>query len=194
MFQQRFGIPFVREFYRGTEMVAKFDNFDGGKAAIGRCGFEGPLAKWLNQHTFIVKYDPETEAPYRDPKTGFCVLAGADVPGEAIGRVNSMAFYHEYLENPKENREKLMADVFTKGDLFQRSGDLLVRSRDGWVRFLERSGDSYRWKGENVSAGEVKEHIARLSGVKEAEVFAVNLERYGNNTRISKSNADMNQI
>jgi acyl-CoA synthetase (AMP-forming)/AMP-acid ligase II len=182
-FQQRFGITHVREFYRGTEMIAKYDNFDGGKAAVGRCGFEGPLANWLNKHTYIVKYDTKTEAPYRDPKTGFCVLARADEPGEAIGRVNTMAFYHEYLNNQNANREKLMSDVFSKGDVFQRSGDLLVRSRDGWVRFIERSGDSYRWKGENVSAGEVKEHIARLPGVQEAEVFAVNLERYVDNIR-----------
>jgi acyl-CoA synthetase (AMP-forming)/AMP-acid ligase II len=176
-FQARFGIHDIREFYRSTENIAKFDNFAGGKVSIGQCGFTGPVTNYFNQHTYIVKFDTTTDKPYRDPKTGHCVIARAGEPGEAIGRVNSMALYHDYLNNPEANSEKLMSDVFAKGDLFQRSGDILVRERSGWVRFIQRAGDSYRWQGENVSAGEVREHISRLPEVQEVEVYGTVLEK-----------------
>jgi acyl-CoA synthetase (AMP-forming)/AMP-acid ligase II len=177
-FQTRFGIDDIREFYRSTEGIAKFDNFSGGKVSVGQCGFTGPLTNYLNQHTYIVKFDFATEMPYRDPKTGFCVMAKPGEAGEAIGRVSSLALYHEYLNNPEANNEKLMAAVFAKGDLFQRSGDLLVRENSGWVRFVERAGDSYRWNGENISAGEVREHFSRVPGVQDIEVYGTVLERY----------------
>jgi acyl-CoA synthetase (AMP-forming)/AMP-acid ligase II len=176
-FQTRFGIHDVREFYRSTEGIAKFDNFSGGKVSVGQCGFTGPLTNYLNQHTYIVKFDPATEMPYRDPKTGYCVVANPGEAGEAIGRVGSLALYHEYLNNPAANNEKLISDVFAKGDLFQRSGDLLVRENSGWVRFVERAGDSYRWNGENVSAGEVREHVSQIPGVQDVEVYGAVLER-----------------
>jgi acyl-CoA synthetase (AMP-forming)/AMP-acid ligase II len=177
-FQERFNITEIREFYRSTEGIARFDNFAGGKASVGRVGFEGPIAKYFNSHTYLVRHDPNTEAPYRDPATGFCVLARAGEPGEALGRVGSLDFYHEYLDNPAANKEKLISNVFQDGDLFQRSGDLLVREKDGWIRFMDRSGDSYRWNGENVSAGEVREHISHLPGVQDATVYGVVLEKY----------------
>ena len=177
-FQERFGITEIREFYRSTEGIARFDNFGGGKASVGQVGFEGPLANYFNTHTYLVRHDTGTEAPYRDPTTGFCVLARPGEPGEALGRVGSLDFYHEYLDNPTANKEKLISNVFQKGDLFQRSGDLLVREKDGWVRFLDRSGDSYRWNGENVSAGEVREHISHLPGVQDATVYGVILDKY----------------
>jgi acyl-CoA synthetase (AMP-forming)/AMP-acid ligase II len=177
-FMHRFGILYIREFYRSTEGVAKYDNFDGGKASVGRVGFEGPLAHSQNNITYLVKIDTENEEPWRDPKTGFCVPAKAGEPGEAIGRVLNIDFYNEYLNSPDANSKKLMADVFKKGDLFQRSGDLLVREKDGWIRFMDRAGDSYRWRGENVSAGEVREHISKIPGVQDVTVFGVVLEKY----------------
>jgi acyl-CoA synthetase (AMP-forming)/AMP-acid ligase II len=177
-FMQRFGIERIREFYRSTEGVAKYDNFDGGKASVGRVGFEGPLAHSKNNVTYLVKVDAETEEPWRDPKTGFCVQAKAGEPGEAIGRVLNMNFYNEYLNNPEANGKKMISGVFQKGDLFQRSGDLLIRDSDGWIRFLDRAGDSYRWRGENVSAGEVREHISKIPGVQDVTVFGVVLEKY----------------
>jgi acyl-CoA synthetase (AMP-forming)/AMP-acid ligase II len=173
----RFAISEVREFYRSTEGVAKFDNFASGPAGVGMCGFAGgPVARTANDVTYIVRYDPDTEAPWRDPRTGFCVRARTGEPGEAIGRVKNPALYHDYLGDEAANAKKLLRDVFAVGDLFQRSGDLVLRGEDGWVRFVERAGDSYRWKGENVSAGEVKEHIAHLSGVGSVEVFGVILD------------------
>lgn len=175
-FKTRFAIPEIREFYRSTEGIAKFDNLGVGPVGAGCVGFAGPVGRWREDDTFLVRYDTVTEAPWRDPRTGFCVKARLGEPGEAIGRVRSYDLYLEYLNNPQANAEKLIRDVFKKGDLFQRTGDLLVRDRDGWVRFHDRSGDTFRWQGENVSAGEVREHISRLPNVIDASVYGVKLE------------------
>jgi acyl-CoA synthetase (AMP-forming)/AMP-acid ligase II len=175
-FMDRFGIEEIREFYRSTEGIAKFDNFSKGHVSAGKVGYQGPIAHYMNTHTYIVKYDPNTEAPWRDPKTGFCVRAKKGEPGEAIGRVNSMDFYSDYLNNPEANEKKLIANVFKKGDLFQRTGDLLMREHGHWIRFHDRSGDTYRWRGENVSAGEVRELISTIPGVQDVTVYAVKLE------------------
>jgi len=69
-----------------------------------------------------------------------------------------------------------MRDVFEKGDLFQRSGDVLVRDGEGWVRFVERMGDSWRWKGENVSAGEVGGYFAEMEGVRDVVVYGSKIQ------------------
>lgn len=175
-FMDRFGISEIREFYRSTEGVAKFDNFGGGGASAGKVGFQGPIARYFNTHTYLVKYDQETGAPWRDPRTGFCVPARNGEPGEAIGRITSMDFYNDYLNNPKATEEKILANVFRKGDLFQRTGDLLVREPSGWIHFGDRTGDTYRWRGENVSAGEVREHVSRLPSVQDVVVHGVRLE------------------
>jgi acyl-CoA synthetase (AMP-forming)/AMP-acid ligase II len=126
----------------------------------------------------IVRIDPDTEAPYRDPKTGFCVRAKLGEPGEVIGRVKSRALLTEYLNNPLATNDKLLTDAFEKGDMWQKMGDLVVHDDSGWVRFHDRMGDTFRWKGENVSAGEVRDHIAKLDGVQDAVVYGVKLTSY----------------
>jgi non-ribosomal peptide synthetase component E (peptide arylation enzyme) len=72
----------------------------------------------------------------------------------------------------------LIRDVFKKGDLFQRTGDLLAFDEDGWAHFVDRVGDTYRWKGENVAAGEVREHVATLEEIIDATIYGLRLEAY----------------
>jgi acyl-CoA synthetase (AMP-forming)/AMP-acid ligase II len=177
-FRERFNVPEIREFYRSTEGLAKFDNFGKGAGAAGKLGFVGPLRRWMESDTFIVRIDPLTEEIYRDPKTGFCVKAALGEPGEAIGRVKDRALLTEYLGNIDATESKLLRDVFVKGDVFHRMGDLLCHNSDGWVTFHDRLGDTFRWKGENVSAGEVRDHIAKLPGVQDAIVYGVKLASY----------------
>ncbi|KAJ5666816.1 hypothetical protein N7462_011225 [Penicillium macrosclerotiorum] len=177
-FRQRFGVPEIREFYRSTEGVAKFDNHGVSAWGAGKVGFSGPIRRLLEDDTFIVKYDTETEMPYRDPATGFCVRARLDEEGEAIGRVRDRGLLTEYLYNDEATEKKLLRDVFQKGDLFQRTGDLVVQDSSGWVRFQDRVGDTFRWKGENVSAGEIRDHICRIEGVHDAVVYGVKLAGY----------------
>ncbi|KAL4807054.1 hypothetical protein BDV18DRAFT_168193 [Aspergillus unguis] len=177
-FRERFNVPEIREFYRSTEGVAKYDNFGFGSWGAGKVGFSGPLKRLFDDDTVIVKYDTETEMPYRDPNTGFCVRARIGEEGEAIGRVRSRAMLTEYLKNEEATEKKLIRDVFEKGDLFQRTGDLLVQDTDGWVKFQDRVGDTFRWKGENVSAGEIRDHISAIPGVHDAVVYGVKLGAY----------------
>lgn len=177
-FQERFGIPEIREFYRSTEGVGKFENSGAGAWNAGKIAFAGPIRQWHEDDTFIVRLDPQTEQMYRDPGTGFCVRCDLGEPGEVIGRVKDRDMLTEYVGDPSATEEKLMRDVFQKGDLFQKMGDLVLQDRDGWVHFHDRIGDTFRWKGENVSAGEVRGHIAALAGVQDAVVYGVKLTGY----------------
>lgn len=131
----------------------------------------------MENDTFIVRTDPETEEVYRNPNTGFCESVRSGEPGEVIGRVRDLAVLTEYLNNPSASQKKLLTDVFAKGDCFQRMGDLLLWNSSGWVQFYDRMGDTFRWKGENVSAGEVRDHIGKLSGVQDAVVYGMKLSR-----------------
>lgn len=174
-FTKRFGIPEIREIYRSTEGIAKFDNYTRSTGGAGKVGFMGPIKLFSEDDTFLVRYDQDTQAPYRDPKTGFCVLAKGGEPGEAIGRVRSRDLLNAYHNNNTATEEKLISNVFKEGDLFQRTGDLLLRQTDGWIRFHDRSGDTFRWRGENVSASEVREHIGKLENVQDCAVYAIKL-------------------
>ncbi|OAP58078.1 hypothetical protein AYL99_07168 [Fonsecaea erecta] len=179
-FQERFNVPEVREFYRSTEGLVKFDNVHHkGRPGAGKVGYMGPLRKKiLEKDQFIIRFDYDTESPVRDPKTGFCIVCPKGEPGEAIARIYNLATYTNYHNNEAATEQKFLRDVFEKGDLFQRSGDLLVQDPDNWVRFVDRIGDTYRWMGENVSAGEVRAFISELPGVKDAVVVGKRLAKY----------------
>ncbi|KAL2834466.1 hypothetical protein BDW59DRAFT_137907 [Aspergillus cavernicola] len=177
-FRERFNVPEIREFYRSTEGIAKFDNFGFGSWGAGKVGFSGPIKRLFEDDTILVKYDTDTEMPYRDPSTGLCIRAKIGEEGEAIGRVRTRGLLTEYLKNEEATESKLLRDVFEKGDLFQRTGDLLVQDFDGWVKFQDRVGDTFRWKGENVSAGEIRDHISGIPGVHDAVVYGVKLSAY----------------
>lgn len=177
-FRERFNVPEIREFYRSTEGVAKFDNFGKGACGAGKLGFAGPIRRYMETDTFILRTDPLSEEVYRDPKTGFCVKAKLGEPGEAIGRVKDRDLLTEYLYNSSATESKLLRNVFVEGDCYHRMGDLLCHNEDGWVQFHDRLGDTFRWKGENVSAGEVRDHISKLPGVQDAVVYGVKLASY----------------
>ncbi|KAH0830910.1 hypothetical protein AYO21_11555 [Fonsecaea monophora] len=179
-YQDRFNVREVREFYRSTEGLVKFDNIHrAGKPGAGKVGYMGTLRKKvLEKDQFIVRFDYDTESPVRDPTTGFCIVCPKGEAGEAIARIRNLATYTNYHNNESATENKMLRDVFEKGDLFQRSGDLLVQESDNWVRFVDRIGDTYRWMGENVSAGEVRAFISELPFVKDAVVVGKRLAKY----------------
>jgi acyl-CoA synthetase (AMP-forming)/AMP-acid ligase II len=176
-FRERFGVPEIREFYRSTEGVAKFDAGSGLWGA-GKVGFAGPIRRLLETDTFIIRTDPLTGEVYRDPRTRFCVKAKLREPGDAIGRVKDRSLLTEYLNDATAAESKLSRDVFVKCDLYHRMGDLLSQDWYVWVTFHDRMGDTFRWNGENVSAGEVRGYIAKLPGAQDAVVYGVKLARY----------------
>jgi acyl-CoA synthetase (AMP-forming)/AMP-acid ligase II len=107
----------------------------------------------------------------RDPMTGFVKRNTYNEGGEILVGVPGEEAFAGYYNNPSATKKKFERDVFKKGDLYYRSGDALRRDDDGRWFFLDRLGDTYRWKSENVSTAEVAEALGKYPGVGEAIVY-----------------------
>ncbi|OYX02460.1 MAG: long-chain-acyl-CoA synthetase [Caulobacter vibrioides] len=165
----RFKVGDVLEFYGATEGNVSFFNFDGKRGAIGR--IPGYLRKKFNFR--IVKFDVESETPIRGPD-GCCIEAGPEEVGECIGHIGSDARsnFTGYADKAATEK-KVLHDVFEKGDAWFRTGDLMKVDHDGYIYFIDRIGDTFRWKGENVATSEVAERLAGFEGVLEVNVYGV---------------------
>src|SRR5262249_23805528 len=169
-FKRRFAIPHVLEFYAATEGNLSLYNVEDKPGAIGR------VPPFL-AHRFpaaIVKFDVARGEPLRDIE-GRCVRCAADEVGEAIGRIEAEtagARFDGYTDGQAAEK-KILRDVFKPGDAWFRTGDLMRRDAQGHFYFVDRIGDTFRWKGENVSTAEVAEAIARCPGVLDATVYGV---------------------
>lgn len=128
-----------------------------------------------------MKVDWETELPYRDPKTGLCQRVAVDTPGELLFGVNAADIsknFQGYFNNNKASQTKIMRDVLKKGDAWFRTGDVIRRDSNGLTFFMDRIGDTFRWKSENVSTNEVSESLGRHPVVHEANVYGVELPHH----------------
>jgi fatty-acyl-CoA synthase len=171
-FKDRFGIPRIFEFYAATEGGVSLFNAEGKPGAIGR------IPAYLT-HRFalaLVRHDVETGEPVRN-EAGFCIRSAANEPGEAIGRVMNDAAnlggqYEGYTDDDASGK-KILRDVFERGDMWVRTGDLMRKDEKGFFYFVDRIGDTFRWKGENVSTSEVSEAICAYPGVRHAIVYGV---------------------
>jgi fatty-acyl-CoA synthase len=166
---ERFRVPRILEFYGSTEGNVSMFNFDGQLGAIGR--IPAYLKPFFNIR--LVRFDVETEAPVRGP-SGRCIEAAVDEPGECLGQIedNARAAYEGYADKIASER-KVLHDAFKAGDAWFRTGDLLRKDAEGYFYFVDRIGDTFRWKGENVSTSEVAGALAAAPGVKEANVYGV---------------------
>jgi fatty-acyl-CoA synthase len=170
-FQPRFKIKQILEFYGSTEGNVSFLNFDGKVGAVGR--IPSYLKKRLNVR--VVKFDVESEQPVRSAD-GLCIEADPDEVGEAIGeiRTDEARFRFEgYSGDAKQTEKKILRDVFAKGDAWFRTGDLMRQDKEGYFYFIDRIGDTFRWKGENVSTNEVGDVLSGFPGLTEANVYGV---------------------
>ena len=170
--KSRFRIPEILEFYGSTEGNVSMFNFDGRPGAIGRA------PKWLrkNFNIRLIQFDVETEQPIRG-MNGLCVEAGPGQVGECIGQIggDARSEYTGYVDKTASEK-KVLHDVFEKGDAWFATGDLMKTDLDGYFYFVDRVGDTFRWKGENVSTGEVAERLQDAPGVAEANVYGVTLD------------------
>jgi fatty-acyl-CoA synthase len=170
-FQPRFKIPRVLEFYGSTEGNVSFMNFDGTMGAIGR------IPKYMEK-TFtarLVRFDVEAETPVRGPD-GLCIRCAPGEVGEAIGKIDAAdprSRFDGYSGDRAQTEKKLLRDVFEKGDVWFRTGDLMKQDDKGYFYFIDRIGDTFRWKGENVSTNEVGEVLSAFDGLEEAIVYGV---------------------
>jgi fatty-acyl-CoA synthase len=174
VFKTRFQIPQIIEFYAATEGNLSLYNIEGKPGAIGR------IPPYL-AHRFpmaIVKSDLESGMAARDAK-GFCIPCAADEPGEALARIvddsTSPGSRFEGYTNAEDSEKKILRNVFLNGDAWFRTGDLMRRDRSGYIYFFDRIGDTFRWKGENVSTSEVSQTICACPGVIDATVYGVTL-------------------
>jgi fatty-acyl-CoA synthase len=171
-FKARFGIPRILEFYAATEGNVSLFNVEGKPGAIGR------TPSYL-AHRFpatLIRFDIETEEPVRNEQ-GFCIRTAANETGEAIGRIftdpSNAGNRFEGYTNSEESEKKILRHVFEPGDAWFRTGDLMRRDEQGYFYFVDRIGDTFRWKGENVSTTEVSEAICSFPGISQANVYGV---------------------
>jgi fatty-acyl-CoA synthase len=127
----------------------------------------------------LVRYDVDHDVHPRNAN-GFCVECDVDEPGELLIRLPRLAQGLGGLEfrgytDPEATQKKVLTDVFERGDRFFRSGDLLRRDADGFYYFVDRIGDTYRCKGENVSTAEVADVLSKADGIREITVVGVHV-------------------
>jgi fatty-acyl-CoA synthase len=172
-FQARFSIPRILEFYAATEGNFSLYNVEGKPGAIGRIP---PLLA----HRFpaaIVRVDAETGVPLRDTE-GLCIASARGEVGEAVGRIGKAdegGGRFEGYTDATETEKKILRDVFAVGDSWFRTGDLMRLDEAGFFHFVDRIGDTFRWKGENVATSEVNEAVADCPGVVDASIYGVEI-------------------
>jgi len=168
-FQERFAIPRIVEFYGATEGNVSMLNYDGTVGAVGRVPdyIEALLP------TRVVRFDVEKEMPVRGAD-GLCIECAADEVGEAVGGISERAGRNfEGYSKGAETEKKILRDVFKKGDAWFRTGDLMRRDAHGYFYFIDRIGDTFRWKGENVATSEVAQALSAIAGIQEVNVYGV---------------------
>jgi len=162
-FQQRFGIEQIYEFYGASESNLAFVNAFGLSKTAGFCPL--PFA--------IVEFDAEAEQPYRGGN-GFMRKVKRGEVGLLITEITDKAPFDGYTDK-KASEAKLLRDVMKKGDVWFNTGDL-VRDQ-GWrhIQFVDRVGDTFRWKGENVATTEVESALNNFSGIEQAVAYGVEI-------------------
>jgi fatty-acyl-CoA synthase len=167
--QSRFNIPNVLEFYGSTEGNVSLFNFDGKAGAIGRI----PTYLRGRFNVRLVRFDVETEEVVRD-LSGLCIETKPDEIGECVGEIHADARgdFGGYVDKAASER-KVLRNVFKTGDAWFSTGDLMRQDEEGYFYFVDRIGDTFRWKGENVSTSEVEQALAQMTNVKEANVYGV---------------------
>ncbi|HEY6922220.1 MAG TPA: long-chain-acyl-CoA synthetase [Steroidobacteraceae bacterium] len=171
-FRERFRIPQILEYYAATEGSFSLYNCEGRPGAIGR------IPPFLSHRmpVALVKFDLSSSAPVRD-ESGRCIRCATNEAGEAIGEISAAEGTHggrfEGYADAAASEKKIIRDVFAPGDAWYRTGDLMRKDEQGFYYFVDRVGDTFRWKGENVSTGEVTAVVTAYPGVTDAAVYGV---------------------
>jgi fatty-acyl-CoA synthase len=173
-FQTRFKIPRILEYYASTEGNFSLYNCEGQPGAIGR--IPAFLANRLP--VALLRFDVEKSEPWRNEQ-GFCERCVANEIGEAVGLMpgagSERAGRFEGYADQEASDRKVLRSVFKTGDAWYRTGDLMRRDERGFYYFVDRVGETYRWKGENVSTAEVLTALTASRGVVEGVVYGVSV-------------------
>jgi fatty-acyl-CoA synthase len=170
-FQKRFHIPQILEFYAATEGNVSLFNTEGRVGSVGR------IPSFMPQRLMIalIKIDDATNEPIRN-SDGFCIRCSNDEVGEAIGQIqrDGITRFEGYTDKAASEK-KILRNVFVSGDAWFRTGDLMRRDDQGFFYFVDRAGDTFRWKGENVSTTEIAGTASAFPGVIDAMVYGVTI-------------------
>jgi fatty-acyl-CoA synthase len=173
-FQTRFKIPRILEYYASTEGNFSLYNCEGLPGAIGR--IPAFLANRLP--VALLRFDVDKSEPRRNAD-GFCERCAANEIGEAVGLMpatgGERAGRFEGYADQEASDRKVLRNVFEAGDSWYRSGDLMRRDERGFYFFVDRVGETYRWKGENVSTAEVLTALTASRGVIEGVVYGLSV-------------------
>lgn len=156
-FKKRFGIKQIGEFYGATESPAVFANIFDKEGSMGYCS---PFLQKL-QKIAIIQYDIEKDEVIRKPD-GLCIRVPEGGIGELVAKPSSMAKKSVGYTNKEATEKKFLHNVLSQGDQWFRTGDLVKIDKEGWVYFVDRLGDTFRWKGENVATSDVEDVISRF--------------------------------
>ncbi|XP_043274832.1 long-chain fatty acid transport protein 4 isoform X2 [Venturia canescens] len=170
-FVDRFKIPNVAEFYGATEGNANIVNVDN---TVGAIGFISRIISAIYPIS-IIRVNADGE-PIRNSK-GLCQVCKPDEPGVFIGKIirnNPARAFLGYVDE-KASKSKIVYDVFTHGDSAFLSGDILVSDELGYLYFKDRTGDTFRWKGENVSTTEIEAVVSNLVNYRDCIVYGVEI-------------------
>ncbi|MHA1267398.1 MAG: AMP-binding protein [Candidatus Helarchaeota archaeon] len=161
-FKTRFKIPHIYEYYGSTESHRALINVDEKPGMVGRNTMPGLV---------LAKVDPKTGTFYKNEK-GFYVRCKPGDIGMALIKLDKSDFFARY-KNEEKTRQKLLHNVFRMNDCYFNTGDLLQLHDDYWISFYDRTGDTFRWKGENVSTVEVESLLNSYPPVQTSLVFGV---------------------
>jgi fatty-acyl-CoA synthase len=172
IFKTRFRIPRILEYYASTEGNFSLYNCEGQPGAIGRI----PAFLSSRLTVALLKFDVDTAEPWRND-AGFCERCAPNEAGEAVGLMpgaeGGRAGRFEGYADPEATSRKVLRNVFKQGDAWYRTGDLMRRDERGFYYFVDRVGETYRWKGENVSTAEVLTALTASRGVVDAVAYGV---------------------
>jgi len=179
-FVDRFGIGQIREFYGSTEGNSNIINLDN---TVGAVGFI-PLATILGSilPLGLIKVTEDGEA-IRNADTGLCIRCEPGEEGEFVGVIVNNHPVRDFpgYSDLKATTRKIIHNVWKQGDNCFRSGDILVCDKFGYFYFKDRKGDTFRWKGENVSTAEVESVVFgdRGAGTAHMDVVAYGVKLPG---------------
>lgn len=169
--KDRFKIPKIAEFYGATEAFVGLFSHTEKPGALGR--LSPFMSRFDAAKRVLVKYDVATATPIRNEK-GRCILVKVGEPGLLLSIVPEHLLNAKlYKASPEATEKKFVRDVFVAGDVYMNYGDSFVQDKDYFVYFHDRLGDTFRWKGENVSTKEVATEISSLSIIEDASVYGV---------------------
>lgn len=160
-FQQRFGIERICEFYGASESNLAFVNGLNVQRTAGYC----PMS------FAIVSYDADADQPVRDAQGWMRKVPKGGV-GLLVTEVSDSAPFDGYTDK-QASESKLLRNVFKRGDCWFNTGDLVRDQGFRHIQFVDRVGDTFRWKGENVATTEVEAALNQFAGVEHAVVYGV---------------------